>query len=101
MGAYTVTTEFEMNDGRILSCEYGVSFTPGNYSGLPENCYPDESEAGEPTYYIDGEEVDYKDLPKGLDKIADKLYKAGPGEYGYSETEPDYDGPDYEPDDYY
>ena len=57
--------------------------------------------AGEPTYFIDGEEVDYKDLPKGLDAIADKLYEAGPGEYSYSQSDVDNE-PDYEPDyDYY
>lgn len=100
MGAYTVTTKFEMQDGRVLSCEYGVSYTPAYISGPPEDCYPEESDAGDPTYFIDGDEIEYKDLPKGLAVIADKLYEAGPGEYGYSQTEPDYDGPDYEPDYY-
>lgn len=92
MPAYNVTTEFEMQDGRVLSCEYVLSVTP-------EDCYPEESDAGEPTYFIDGEEVDYKDLPKGLDAIADRLYEAGDGEYNYKEER---DEPDYEPDyDYY
>lgn len=95
MPAYNVTIEFEMQDGRVLSCEYVLSVTPGRYSGPWKDCYPDESDAGEPTYFIDGEEVDYKELPKGLDAIADKLYEAGPGEYSYSQSdvdnEPDYD----------
>ncbi len=95
MPAYNVTTEFEMQDGRVLSCEYVLAVTPGNYSGLPENCYPDESDAGDPTYFIDGDEVEYKNLPKGLDVIADKLYEAGSGEYGYTESEIERD---YEPD---
>lgn len=98
MGAYTVTTEFEMTDGRVLSCEYGVSYTPAYISGPPEHCYPEESDVGEPTYFIDGDEIEYKDLPKGLDKIADKLYEAGPGEYGYKESEADDGYDNYEPD---
>lgn len=99
MPAYNVTTEFEMQDGRVLSCEYGVSYTPAYISGPPEDCYPEESDAGEPTYFIDGEEVDYNELPKGLAAIADKLYEAGPGEYGYSQSDVDNE-PDYEPDYY-
>lgn len=93
MQAYTLTTEFEMQDGRVLSCEYVLSVTPAYISGPPEDCYPEESDVSEPTYFIDGEEVDYKDLPKGLDAIADKLYEAGDGEYNYKEErdEPDYD----------
>lgn len=100
MGYYTVTTEFEMTDGRVLSCEYGVSSMPAYTSGLPEDCYPAESEAGDATYFIDGVEVDYEDLPKGLATMADKLYEAEHGEYNYSETGAD-DGFDCEPDYYY
>lgn len=87
MPAYNVTTEFEMTNGRVLSCEYGVLYAPAYVSGLPEDCYPEESDAGEPTYFIDGEEVDYKDLPRGLAAIADKLYEAGPNEYSYLQSD--------------
>lgn len=99
MPAYNVTVEFEMTDGRTLSCEYGLSVTPGNYTGLPENCYPDECDVGDPTYYIDGDEIEYKDLPKGLDKIADTMYEDGQSDrrfkYAESYNEPDFD--DYDP----
>jgi len=76
-----------MTNGRVLSCEYGVLHTHAYVSGLPEDCYPEESDAGEPTYFIDGEEVDYKDLPRGLAAIADKLYEAGPNEYSYLQSD--------------
>lgn len=75
-----VTVTFEMSDGRTLKCEYGYKVTPGNYSGLPENCYPDEVDVGEPEYFIDDDPVEYNALPKGLDAIADAMYEAGEGE---------------------
>lgn len=53
-----VTVTFEMSDGRTLKCEYGYSVTRGNYSGLPENCYPDEVDVGEPEYSIDGDGIE-------------------------------------------
>lgn len=87
MPAYNVKTEFEMTDGRVLSCEYMFYVTPGNYSGPMESSYPDECEIGEPTYCIDGEEVSYNDLPKGLSKIADELYEAdSASQFGYTEV---------------
>lgn len=63
-----------MSNGQVLKCEYGFVVTPGNYFGLPEDCYPDECDVGDPTYYIDDEEVDYAKLPKGLAVIADAMY---------------------------
>lgn len=96
MIAYTVTTEHQMQDGRIFSCKYPVIITSGRLGGRPEDSYPDESEAGEPTYYIDNKEVDSKDLATEFSEIADKLYEAGYGEYSYSESEWNYDdGLDY------
>lgn len=90
-----VTVTFEMRNGQILKCEYPVHFTPGNYTGLPENCYPDESEPGDPTYYIDGKEIDYKDLPKGLEKVADEMLEVNHTSCRFIHTEaheePDYD----------
>ncbi|AXC34288.1 hypothetical protein P7I17_gp34 [Escherichia phage Halfdan] len=97
MPAYDVTTSFEMTDGRILECTYVLSVTPARLWGAPENCYPEESEASEGVFTIDGEEVDYDNLPKGLAVIADKLEQAGPGEFGYNESLRE---PDYEPDFY-
>ena len=91
-----VTVTFEMSDGRELKCEYPYNVTPGNYSGLPENCYPDEVDVGDPTYYIDDEEVDYDKLPKGLSTLADAMYEDGENDsrFKYTAAEPDYDGPD-------
>ena len=94
-----VTVTFEMSDGRTLKCEYGYSVTRGNYSGLPENCYPDEVDVGEPEYSIDGDEIEYDKLPKGLDVIADAMYEEGEGDsrFRYSENDADDydDAPDY------
>ena len=93
-----VTVTFEMSDGRTLKCEYGYRVIPGNYSGLPENCYPDEVDVGEPEYFIDDDPVEYSALPKGLDIIADAMYEDGENDprFTYKAEEPDYDDGDYE-----
>ena len=97
-----VTVTFEMSNGQELKCEYGYRVIYGNISGPPEYCYPDETDVGEPTYYLDGDEIDVADLPKGLDVIAEVMYESGESDsrFTYKESEPDYDGPDFEPDDY-
>lgn len=97
-----VTVTFEMSNGQELKCEYGYRIIRGNYSGLPENCYPDETDVGDPTYFLDGDEIDRDKLPKGLEVIADEMYESGESDsrFTYKESEPDYDGPDFEPDDY-
>lgn len=100
MAAYNVTTSFEMTDGRELTCEWVLCVIEGNYYGLPENCYPDESEESDPVYYIDGDEIAYEDLPKGLAAIADKMYQCGQNEFGYTETRIEREEPNYEPDYY-
>ena len=90
---------FTLKDGRTLACEYGIRVIPGCRTlrnGDPG--YPDEVDVGEPTYTLDGEPVEESELPKGLDKIAARLYEAGPGEFGYSETEPHDDREPDEPD---
>lgn len=94
-----VTVTFEMSDGRVLECQYAYHVTPGNYSGLPENCYPDEVDVGEPEYFIDGDPVDYANLPKGLSAVADAMYEDGEGDdrFTYKAEEPDYDGLEYDP----
>jgi hypothetical protein len=85
-----VTTKFELADGRILRCEYGFMHDPGGWDAPPE------TDVGEPTYYLDGDEVTVEELPKGLDVIAQRMYECGSGEYGYKESFDD--GDDYEPD---
>ena len=94
----SVTVKFEMTDGRTLECRYGYVLIRGNYSGPPEKCYPDEFDVGEPTYYIDGELVDYDSLPKGLEVIADAMYENGEDDprFTYMVEEPDYGDGDYE-----
>lgn len=94
-----VTVTFEMSDGRELKCEYPYHVTPGNYSGLPENCYPDEVDVGDPEYFIDDDPVSYDELPKGLSAIADAMYENGENDsrFKYTAAEPDYDGPEYDP----
>lgn len=99
MGSYNVTVTFELSDGRELECRYGVAVTPGNYTGLPENCYPDEYDVSEPEYFLDGEEIDVANLPKGLDAIAEAMYDASESDkrFTFKQSEPEDDGPDYDP----
>lgn len=93
-----VTVKFEMSDGRTLECRYGYGVTRGNYSDLPENCYPDEVDVGEAEYYIDGDEIEYEKLPKGLDVIADAMYEEGEGDPRFHYSENDADDYDDAPD---
>jgi hypothetical protein len=97
MSGYSVTVGFKMKDGRELVCSYSVKVTPGRYYGLPEYCYPDECDAGEPTYYINGEEVEK--LPKGLDTIAEAMYEADDTDprfsFAYDDSQ-DFEPPDFE-----
>lgn len=96
-----VIVEFTMRDGRTLSCQYAYHVTPGNTTGLPENCCPDEVDIGEPTFYIDDVNVDFKKLPKGLNIIANRMLEVEEttSEFTYTE-EPFDDGMD-DFDDYY
>lgn len=97
MPAYLVTTSFEMADGRLLECERTLAVTPANLWGAPEHCSPEEVDTSEGVFTIDGDEVAYDDLPKGLSAIADKLENAGHDEYNYNESlierdyEPEFD----------
>lgn len=96
----TCRATFTLKDGRVLACEYGVHVTPGCHTlsnGDPG--YPDEIDVGDPVFTLDDCPIEESELPKGLDKIANRLYLAGPGEFGYSESD-DYhdiepDEPDY------
>lgn len=100
MASYTVTVAYKMEDGRTLYCEYDVNVIRGNTCGLPENCYPDEVGVREPVYSIDDEEIAYSDLPVGLVVIADEMYDADDSDkrFTFTQTEPDYDPPDFEDD---
>jgi hypothetical protein len=71
-----VSTDYVLADGRDLHVEWIVRTEPGNYSGKPENCYPDESEITDPICFIDGEETDDCMLPPEVDTdLLDKLYE--------------------------
>jgi hypothetical protein len=85
-----INTSFELDDGRVLSCEYALVI----YRGSLWN--PEEVSVSEPIYRLDGDLISVDSLPKGLERIANRLYMAGPGEYKYKEmdnyrgvTEPD------------
>lgn len=84
MSNFKVTTGFEMTNGSVLSCEYEIEVIDARITGLPEDCYPAEADAGEPTYFVDGVELSYDRLPKGLGAIAAKLYEAQEGEFNYN-----------------
>lgn len=70
-----VKVTYEADDGRELVCKYEYETTFGNYSGLPENCYPDETEVGEPDYYLNGEWIEETDIPADLAAIAEAMYE--------------------------
>ena len=91
-----VTVTFELSDGRELECRYGYAVTYGNYSGLPENCYPDECDVSEPEYFLDGKAVELSELPKGLEAIAEAMYEADSSSRKFSYREDDPEGPDYD-----
>jgi len=89
------TVTFEMKDGRELSVKYGYSYTPATYHD------PADYDLGDPSYFIDGKEVSYEQLPKGLGELADVMYENGEYDerFTYSvESDPE---PDYEPDEPY
>lgn len=60
---------FEMSNGSEFMIRWSERVTPATFYD------PEEVGASEPTWYIDGEEVD--DLPKGLDKILERLVTEG------------------------
>lgn len=76
MGVVRVTVGFELKDGRLLECQYLLKVVCGNVCGLPEDCYPDEVEASEEEFFLDGERVEYSDLPRGLGTVANQMAQA-------------------------
>lgn len=95
MPTTNVTREFELSDGRTLSCAYSYHVTPGNYSGPYESSYPDEVDEGEPEYELDGNPVEVAALPKGLEVIAEAMYEADQSDKRFSYKE-DQDDSSYE-----
>jgi hypothetical protein len=87
-----VKVTYETEDGRELVCKYDYEVTLGFTSGLPENCYPDETEVGEPEYYLDGKWIEESDLPEDLKEVAEAMYSSDAGEDDrFSYQEKDYD----------
>lgn len=94
MSITLVTVRYE-TDALELVCKYYIHTTPGFTLGLPENCYPDESEIGEPEYYLDG--VFISSIPAELVGIADAMYESEEDErFTYTYKEDYDDGPDPE-----
>jgi len=79
MTRFIACARFELKDGRELVCLYGIERLPGSWYVEPE------VNVGDPVYYLDGEEVEVKALPRGLDKVANQMYMATWGEYDYRE----------------
>jgi hypothetical protein len=69
---------FTLKNGRILTCEYTVGYSPGGM------WCPPEYEISEPEYKIDGKIVIYDDLPKGLHTIADCMVECPHAEFSRS-----------------
>ena len=65
--------------GRYLDQTFEVhkywETTPGKYTGLWENSYPDEHEEIEVKYYIEGTEVDLDDLSGEEIEIFEEMYE--------------------------
>ncbi len=78
---FRVTTKFEMASEQVLSCVYEYTYFPGS------NSEPPDVEMHEPTFFINNDIFDYELLPKGLNKIADEMLVAGPGEFNFKEKE--------------
>lgn len=76
MSIHKVTVSTELEDGRVLECRYTYEYSPGFISGPPESCYPDETEVGDPEYYINGEPADYDLFTPEISQLADELYEA-------------------------
>ena len=62
MSIYTCTTEFEMDNGSVLSCVWHINKVQGVSNRQPEYCFPTEFDASEPVYFIDDKESRFKDL---------------------------------------
>lgn len=82
-----VTVKYEDNQGRQLECRYSYSYVPATFHD------PDESESGEPVYFLDGEEVEFDNLPddeEDLKGAAIEMYNAGNRNlrFSYVESEP-------------
>lgn len=75
-----INTVFELKDGRILECNYSVTYWPGSYS------VEEEWHSTEPVYTLDGVEVTTDQMPQGLSNIAHRMLNAYRGEFGYKET---------------
>lgn len=80
--------------GRVLCCKYWSHTTPGFTSGLPENCYPGETEVGDPEYFLNGDPIDYNDIPTDLQPIADEMYEADEDHPSFEFSQEDDDRPD-------
>ena len=68
---HAVEVTFEMANGKTLKVAYHYSYWGGNYWNPPEIDVQDDGEIT-----IEDEPIDFKDLPKGLDKVVEEMYEA-------------------------
>lgn len=81
-----VSVTFKMSNGSILECRYGYYYQHATWDS------PEQTDVGDPTYYID--DVEVTQFPKGLEKIAEEMYDESDDsrfEVTYPEAELDFD----------
>lgn len=68
-GIYEITVSFEMKDGRIFS----IFWTEQRFEATFHD--PAEVDEDDYIYQINGKEVRWQQLPRGLDDLADLMYE--------------------------
>lgn len=93
-----IHTKVTLANGTEIACEYSLHCIPGNYTGKPEDCYPDDWEVGAPVFWVDDKQMELDDMPQNIAQAAMRLYMESPDEFQYTErAERDFT-PDHEPD---
>lgn len=90
-----VKVSFEMTNGSELACKYVVDVYPATY------WEPQDVSVSDAVYEIDGEEVDFDKLPKGLAAVAERMTEVDrtTKEFTFeeeSERDHDFEEPDFD-----